>query len=246
MIKAIIVDDEQFVRTDIRKRIEKNFNEEIEIVTEAATVAEGVETIENHEPDLLFLDINLTDGTGFDVLTRTSYKGFEVIFITGFDDHAIKAIKVGALDYILKPIDKEEFTEAVSKALQNCGKTNQLDKLVEISNEYFQGTKNKRVILKTAETYYALYEDDILYCSSEGNYTTFYTRNQEKIVVSKTIKKIEEILTEEIFIRCHQSYLVNTKHVLKFDRKGVLIVAPDTKIPVSSRRKEYVIDRIFK
>ncbi|MCH9661976.1 MAG: LytTR family DNA-binding domain-containing protein [Bacteroidetes bacterium] len=245
MIKALLIDNEDFVREDVLKKLTTYFDKEILVVGEADGVATGMNAIETHQPDLLFLDINMDDGTGFDLLNQCPQKGFDIIFITGFDQHAIKAIKVGALDYILKPIDDQEFKTAVQKAVDNYNKENNLDKLIEISSEYFRGVEKKRVILKTADTVYAIYEDDIIYCRSDGNYTTFYTQQLEKIVVSKPLKQIEEILSESVFIRCHQSYIVNKKHVLKYNKQGVLIVHLDFKVPVSSRRKDYALKRIF-
>lgn len=245
MIKTIIIDDEASIRTDIRERITTHFKDEISIVSEADSVASGIKAIEEHKPQLLLLDVDLGDGTSFDLLQQITFKNFEVIFITGYDTHAIKAIKVGALDYILKPIDTNEFIDALQKVTAQEEKESHLEKLVEISSEYFNGVKNKRVILKTSDNVYAIYEDDIIYCRSEGNYTTFYTQQMEKIMISKSIKKVEEILSEESFIRCHQSYIVNKKHVLKYNKQGVLVVHLDFKVPVSSRRKEYVLKRIF-
>ncbi|MCF6306336.1 MAG: LytTR family DNA-binding domain-containing protein [Flavobacteriaceae bacterium] len=245
MIKAIIIDDEAFIRKDVKDKVETYFNNEIIIVSEAKSVKEAINLIDSIKPDLLFLDIQLSDGTGFDVLSSCVFKNFNVIFVTGYDSHAIKAIKVGALDYILKPVDDEEFKEAVNKALNNYQEENHLEKLIEISSEYFKGVEKKRIILKTSDTVYAIYEDDIIYCRSNGNYTTFYTQQLDKIMVSKPLKKIEEILSSTNFIRCHQSYIVNKKHVLKYNKNGVLIVNLDFKVPVSSRRKKYTLKMIF-
>lgn len=245
MIKAILVDDEAYIRDNVKAKLGHYFNEDVEIVGEAESVASAIKIIEGKKPDLLFLDIHLTDGTSFDILNKLTNKNVDVIFITGFDAHAIKAIRIGALDYILKPIDDDEFREAVTKAIANSKEENNIEKLVEISNEYFHGVKKKRIILKTLNNVYAVYEDDILYCKSEGNYTTFYTQQSEKIVVSKPIKKIIELLSEDVFIRCHQSYIVNKKHVLRYNKQGILIVNFEYKVPVSSRRKDYVIERIF-
>jgi two-component system LytT family response regulator len=245
MIKTIIIDDEDYIRYDVRERIEEFFPKEISVVAEAASVSEAVQAIDEHQPNMLLLDIDLGDGTAFDLLEQCPDKNFDIIFITGYDHHAIKAIKVGALDYILKPIDDTEFKEAIQKALAHTPKQQQLEKLLEVSSEFFKGVKVKRVILKTADTVYAVYENDIIYCRSDGNYTTFYTQQMEKIVVSKSIKKIEEILSEDMFIRCHQSYIVNKKHVLKYNKNGVLVVNLDFKVPVSSRRKDYALKRIF-
>ena len=246
MIRAIVIDDEAYIRRNIIDMLSQNFKSEVNVVNEAESVSDALTKIEEYRPDLLFLDINLKDGTGFDILQRCELSKLNVIFVTGFDQHAIKAIKVGALDYILKPIDPAEFHEAVLKAIENNNYENHLEKLIEISSEYFNGVKNRRVILRTSDNVYAIYEDDIVYCKSEGNYTTFYTKQKDKIVVSKPLKKVEEILSENIFVRCHQSYIVNKKHVIKYNKQGVLIVSLDEKVPVSSRRKDYALNLIFK
>lgn len=246
MIKAIIIDDEAAIREDINLKVDEYFTGKIEIVAKVGSIKKALLAIELHKPDLLFLDIELEDGTGFELLSKIPNKNFEVIFATGFNQHAIKAIKVGALDYLLKPIEDSEFVDAVKKALDQVGKNNTLDKAIEVSNDFFQGALDKRVILKTADTVYAVYEKDILYCRSDGNYTTFYTNQDERIVVSKPLKKIEEILSESEFVRCHQSYVVNKIHVSKYNKQGVLIVKTDIKVPVSSRRKDYALTRIFK
>jgi len=245
MIRAIIIEDEIAIRDDLKEKIKFQFDNEVEIIAEAGSVADGIQSIEDQKPNLLLLDIHLSDGTSFDILDKVAYKNYQVIFITAYDQHAIKAIKVGALDFILKPVDSDELMTAIQKAISRSRKENHLEKLLEVSSEYFKGVENKRIILKTSDNVYAIYEDDILYCRSDGNYTTFYTQQLEKIVISKSIKKVEEILSENVFIRCHQSYIVNKKHVLKYNKKGVLIINLDIKVPVSSRRKDYALSKIF-
>ncbi|AXT19833.1 response regulator [Flavobacteriaceae bacterium AU392] len=245
MVRALIIDDESQMRDDIRNKITTYFNNEIEIIGEADSVVSGLASIKKLAPDLLFLDVHLSDGTAFDILTQLTKKAFDIIFITGFDNNAIKAIKVGALDYILKPIDIEEFKEATVKAIKNKITENPIEKLIEVSNEYFKGIEKRRIILKTADTVYAVYEDDILYCKSEGNYTTFHTIRSEKIIVSKSMKKNLEILSEDVFVRCHQSYLINKKYALKYNKNGILVLSQGIKIPVSSRRKDYTLKKVF-
>ncbi|MFD2565835.1 LytR/AlgR family response regulator transcription factor [Pseudotenacibaculum haliotis] len=245
MIKSILIEDDPEIRKDLREKITRLFGEEITIVAEADDVETALSHIEEHQPDLLFLDIHLKEGTGFDVLTNTPYKDFDVIFITGFDNHAIKAIKVGALDYIIKPVDELELKEAIEKAIKNKQEDKHLEKLAQVSSEYFKGTEKKRIVIKTSNTVYAIYEDDILYCKSDGNYTTLFTQHFEKIVASKPIKKILEVLSEDVFVRCHQSYIVNKKYVSKYNKNGVLVLIQDIKVPVSSRRQDYVLKRIF-
>ena len=245
MIRALIIDDESHIREDIKSNINHSFSEHLTIVGEATNVKEGKEQIEKLLPDIIFLDIYFPDGTGFDILSQVIYKDFDLIFITGFDNHAIKAIKVGALDYILKPIDDDEFKNAVFKVIRNNKKQKSLKSLIDKSNDYFLDTKKKRIILKTSNTIYTVYEDDILYCKSDGSYTTLYILTSEKILVSKSIKNIQELLSNAIFIRCHQSYLVNKNHVRKYDLRGSLILFTNDKIPVSGRLKEATIKKVF-
>lgn len=245
MIKSIVVEDDPQMRRDIVEKIQTLFPEDISILAECDSVTTAKQQIEKLQPDLIFLDIQLTDGVGFDVLTSSNYKDFDVIFITGFDHHAIKAIRVGALDYIIKPVDEEELREAIEKAIKNQQEDKQLEKLAQVSSDYFKGVEKKRIIIKTVSTVYAIYEDDILYCKSDGNYTTLFTQNFERIVASKPIKKILEILSEDVFIRCHQSYIVNKKYVSKYNKNGVLVLIQDIKVPVSSRRQDYVLKKIF-
>lgn len=245
MIKAIIVDDEAYIRNEIKSKLSEFFSKDINLIGEADNVESAIELINVTKPNLLFLDIHLQDRTSFDILDKIDNKQTDIIFITGFDNHAIKAIKIGALDYILKPIDDDEFVVAVEKAIKNTVNKDDIGKLVKISSEYFKGVEKKRIVLKTLEDVHIIDQDDIVYCKSEGNYTTFYINDSKKILVSKPIKKVLELLSEEVFIRCHQSYIVNKNHVARYNKRGVLIMNFKKEVPVSSRRKDYVINKIF-
>jgi len=194
---------------------------------------------------LLFLDIKLQDGTGFDILERISVKNINVIFITGYDNLAIKAIKVGALDYVLKPIDEMELEAAILKAIENISKSNETEKLLEISAEYFKGHKKKRIVLKTIDQIYFVFEDDILYCRSEGNYTTFHLKDGQNILISKSLKKSMELLSNDSFIRCHQSHVVNASYVTSYNKQGYLLLNSGETVPVSGKLKKFVISKIF-
>ena len=243
MIKTIIIDDELNVRNDIRNRITSYFKNEIIIIGEAASVENGINLIDTLKPELLLLDIEITNGTSFDILANIKLTNFKVIFITGFNEHAIKAIKIGALDYIVKPIDNNEFIEAINKAIKNKN-TLENKEHITVSNDYFKGVKNKRIVLKTLETHYIAYEDDIIYCHSEGNYTTFYMNDNKKILISKPMKKVEMLITKAHFIKCHQSYLVNINYIEQYKAEGYLILKNNIKIPIAHRRKEYVSNRL--
>lgn len=244
MIKAVIIDDEVLFRNDIQNKINEKFSNDIEIVGEATTIKESIILIEKMKPNLLFLDIELKDGISFEIFNTIEYSKYQIIFITGFNEHAIKAIKVGALDYILKPIDTNEFNIAVSNAINKI-EDGDLKNQLKVTNDYFKGIGNKKVVLKTQESTHILKEEDIYYCKSEGNYTTFYTSFNENILLTKSIKKVEEILSNDIFIKTHQSYIVNKNYVTKLTKHGFVILNLKIKIPVSVRRKEFVKKRIF-
>lgn len=246
MIRAIIIEDEPLIRQEINSLLQRFFLMEVAVVAEADTVLEGVKALETFKPSLLFLDVHLPDGTGFDIIQKSDFKDFEIIFITGYDTNAIQAIKVGALDYLLKPIDETEFRDAVKKVIEANGKQNDtLETSLEVTQEHFSGKESNRIILKTNENVHAVFIKEILYCQSDGNYTTVYLENEEQILLSKHIKKIEEILPRATFFRCHQSFLVNKNHVRKFNKQGFLLLTSNAEIPVSGRRREFTLKNIF-
>lgn len=246
MIRTIIIDDESYMRDDVKTKLWDYFPKDIVVVAEAGSLVEGIKVVEKFEPDLLLLDVHLLDGTGFDLIQKSAFKDFSVIFITGYDTNAIRAIKVGALDFILKPVEENEFKEAVDKAIQHMDNKRRIDKLVSVTNNHYKGISRNNIILKTTDSIYNIDLDDILYCQSEGNYTTVYIRQSQKLLISGHLKKIEELLPPEIFIRCHQSFIVNKTHVHKYNKRGHLILKNEMKIPVSLRRKEMTLLSIFK
>ena len=157
----------------------------------------------------------------------------------------LKRFEFGALDYILKPIADDEFREAVQKAIESKSKETHLETLVSVSQGHYKGTDDQKIVLKTTDAVYALPQEDILYCQSDGNYTTVHTKEIGEILVSKHIKKIEELLPLQQFIRCHQSYIVNRQHVVKYSKQGYLLLQEGIQVPVSARRKDFVLKNIF-
>ncbi|CAL2101430.1 Two component transcriptional regulator, LytTR family [Tenacibaculum sp. 190130A14a] len=244
MLKTLIVEDERHVRENIKKRVFQDFRNELTIIDEAISVKEGIEKIIRYQPQLVFMDVDLGDGTSFDILSELNEIDFKIIFITGFDSHAIKAIRLGALDYLLKPIDDDEFKEAVNKAINTIEKENTTGSSVNIANHYYREGEHRRIVLKTLDTQHLVSFDDILYCKSEGNYTTFYLF-EENIVISKPMKKVEELLDKKRFIKCHQSYIINKAYITKYTNEGFLITKTGAQIPVATRRKEMVLKDLF-
>ncbi len=244
MLKTLIIEDERHVREELKKRVFEGFRNEISIIDEAISVKEGIEKIKRYEPQLVFMDIDLGDGTSFDILSSLDEIDFKIIFVTGFDSHAVKAIRLGALDYLLKPIDEEEFKEAVTKAVNTIEKENSIKNSINIANHYYREGEHRKIVLKTLDTQHLVSFDDILYCKSEGNYTTFYLF-EENIVISKPMKKVEELLDKQRFIKCHQSFIVNKTYITKYTNEGFLITKTGEQIPVATRRKEMVLKNIF-
>lgn len=242
MIKAVIIDDEPELRELNRSLLVNNFDE-IAIAGTAGSVDEAVSLIDNIQPQLIFLDIRLTDGTGFQILQRIRNYKYTVIFITAYSEFAIKAIKLSAIDYILKPINEKEFCQAVERAIETINSSKIQDQVETFFNYYEHRTQNRRIVLKTTESISIVEINDIVYCRSDNTYTTFYLSNKEKILISRPMKEYEEMLSEYGFFRPHQSFLVNLLYILRLDKSdgGFLVLKDHTEIPVSIRRKSRLI-----
>lgn len=243
---ALIVDDETRARETIRQIIQL-FCPKITDVAEAATVETAVESIHQRKPDVLLLDIRLGVGSGFDVLKQVHTKGLNVIFITAYDEYAVKAFKVSAIDYLLKPIDPDDFIEAVEKAHQKVIQDSLAARMdLFLHNISHQETAITKITLNTAESFHIVGVDSIVYCQADKNYTTFYLKDQAPIVVSKNLREYEELLPSANFIRSHQSYLINLQHVVRYEKgeKNHLVTTNDWTVPISLRRKEQVLQAL--
>ncbi len=241
MIIAII-EDEKEIRELYKSIIFKRFPECTQII-EASSMSEGVSLLKQNNPDVLILDIDLKDGTGFDVLKEIKPYNFSLIFSTAFNEYAINAIKFSALDYILKPIDEEEFCSAIDKAISLKEKQSLESQLRNFFEQYEKNNQSKKLVLKTAGEFNIVDICDIVYCQSDNSYTTFYFSNNESIIVSKGMKEYEDLLCEYNFFRPHNSYMVNLNFVKKLDKSdgGFLILKTGKEIPVSIRKKARLI-----
>ncbi|AUC16695.1 hypothetical protein BTO06_16755 [Tenacibaculum sp. SZ-18] len=245
MLRGLLIEDEQHVRKELQQLINKNFVDEVSIVGEAKSVKEGVKAILTHQPDLVFLDVDLGDGSSFEILSMLPEINFDIIFVTGYDSHAIKAIKLGALDYLLKPIDEDELKESISKAIQQKNEAKSNGNLVDVASNFYKNKVHNKIVVKTLEAQHILNFEDIIFCKSEGNYTTFHLKN-EQVLVSKSMKKLQPLLDNNIFLKCHQSYLINRSHITKYLNEGFLVTKYGDRIPVATRRKDDVLNLIFK
>lgn len=242
-IRTVIIDDEQAM-IEVNARLLSEFFPEIELAGTAGSVQAGVDMIKMENPDLVLLDIEISGGTGFDILKQLRPYKFKLVFITGFDSYAINAIRFSAMDYILKPVNENEFKSAIKNAIQQITRDNdsslQADVLME---SYRKEMQSKKLVLKTAESMHIVDIADIIYCMSDNSYTTFFIDGEEKIIVSKSIKEYDELLTDYGFFRPHQSYLVNLKFVKKIDKSdgGFIVLKNKKEIPVSVRQKKHLL-----
>lgn len=244
-MKAVIVDDEAPVRNTIATLLRENFPE-ITVCAMTVSIAEGYEAVIKHQPDLLFLDVELPDGLGFDLLKKLSPVRFRTIFITGHQEYALDAIKVSALDYILKPIDLDELAAAIIKAREIFSHEEEQLKLVALSENMTGKKVLKRIILRTAEALQLISVSDIIRAEADSNYTHFHLLGGKHIIVSRTIKEYESMLSGSGIIRVHQSHLVNLNHIDKFIRHdgGYLQLKDGSSIPVSPNLKQKVLQSI--
>ncbi|WP_298903330.1 LytTR family DNA-binding domain-containing protein [uncultured Psychroserpens sp.] len=239
-LKAVIVEDEKHSRETLKNLLEE-FCIDIKVVGMAGSVDDAVETIKTTKPDVIFLDIELQTGTGFDVLQQVPHLNFEVIFTTAFEQYAIKAVKFSSLDYLLKPIDLEELQNAVSKAQTKKNQDiykKQLETLM--LNLKQRKPQLNKICLATSDGIEFIEVNDILYCKAEGSYTAFILNNSEKLLVSKHLKEYENLLLEQDFMRVHNSYLINLKEVKKYVKAdgGYIIMKNNDTVSISRSRKE--------
>ncbi len=238
MLKAIIIDDEKNSRDTLSFLLKSACPDTVKIVAMADSVTTGIEAIAAHAPDIVFLDIQMNDETGFDMLTKIPKIDFEVVFTTAFDNYALKAIKFCAIDYLLKPIDIEELQQAVAKV---SAQRNMLS--FNIRFEHFmkdvKNTRNepRRIAISMADGMVFVSAPDIVYCSARGPYTIVKLKNDEELMSSKNLKDYEDMLSDSGFLRIHNSYLINMKEVKEYLKKDGHVVMSNQAVLEVSRRK---------
>lgn len=241
MLKILIVDDE-FDAQVILKQFLFNYFPEIELVGMASSIESARELLKLYNPDIVLLDIQLRANSGFELLTEDEAdRNFEVIFTTAHSEYAIKAFKVNAADYLLKPIDPLEFKHAINKSVDRINSKNHLAKLNEEITKY----SINQIAIPTRSSHYIANLKDIIRCEAEGNYTRFFMHDRNALLVSKTLKSFEELLEKNGFIRVHQSHLVNMIYFEQFNVDNNTVILQNKEvIPVSRRKKKNVIDTI--
>jgi two-component system LytT family response regulator len=243
VLRTLIIDDEAHIRESLAEMLKMDCPG-TRLVAQADGVRTGIDAIHQHQPDLVLLDIRMKDGTGFDLLQQFDNIDFRIIFITAYDEYAIKAIKFSALDYILKPVDPEDLKNAVDKAEEiNQKELNaKLDNLSD--NLKTSDQDKKKIILKTMDNIYLVGVKDIIHIEGEGRYSTLCLDSGEKVMVSVNLKYYQEMLEEYGFFRAHKSHLINLDHIYRFEKAdgGYVVLNNNSKIPVASRKKDELIE----
>lgn len=238
-IKAIIVDDENHCIHTLRYELSKHCPH-VEVIDQALSGEEAVDKINLLHPDLVFMDIEMPGMSGFDVLRRLSPVTFSVIFVTAYDQYAIQAFRYAALDYLLKPVAWEQLKEAVSRVVGPHPDTHDDTRLETLMHNLREGLKSPRIVLPSNRGMDFVNTEDILYCSSESNYTHLHMRDGKKYTYAKTLKDVEHLLENLGFFRIHQSYLIHLSHIQRYlrDDGGYVVMADGFHIPIAKRRKE--------
>ena len=247
MINAIIIDDEPAARASLAMEI-KLHCPQINVVAEASSVEEGVTTVHRHpQASLLFLDIQLTDGSGFDLLQKINFEELNIIFTTAYSEYALRAIKFAPLDYLLKPIDAQELQAAVEKATR--GRQTEMQEQIRLFMQQMNvGASPARIALATSDGIHLHFVKNIVRCASDGNYATVYFDDKSKLMVAKTLKDLEQLLAPYSFERIHKSHLVNVDHLRRYYNRfsGEVEMSDGAILPVSQRKKTQLLELLGK
>ena len=238
-LKTLLIDDEKQSRNALRADIAR-YCPELTIVGEGDSVESGLELMDEHEPDLVFLDINLGDGLGFEVLERAAWKRAEVIFVTAYDQYAIRAFRFSAIDFLLKPADSDDLVTAVGKVLKKTGI--QVPQLTVLKESMQARTAGKKLVLREQDVIHVVRVSTIIYCQAMNIYTRFFLEDGQEIIISKNLKEYEQLLEPHDFLRVHHSYLINMNHILRFDKtEDTAVLTGGHQVPVSQRKREAML-----
>jgi len=237
MLNALIIDDEQHCIDNLLVLLSKEEN--INIIGTAMSVSNSIDLIKKLNPELIFLDIDLPDGTGFDLLEAFPNPNFQVIFTTGHNKYAIKAFKHSAIDYLMKPVEKVELIEAIGKANQQKGNSSNIKKL-ELMIKSLQQNSFSKIALPSMDSCEFINKEEIICCESDSNYTFLYLIDNRKLITTLSLKKVCELLTDQIFFRVHKSFVININFIKKIMKSdgGQVVLDNDMQIPIARRRKE--------
>jgi two-component system LytT family response regulator len=243
MVRTVIIDDEELVRETI-SRLLALYCPQVKLVGEADSVEGGLKLIREVHPHLVLLDVKMDDGTGFDLLHKFDDIDFKVIFITAYEKYATQAFRFAAIDFLLKPVNPDDLSEAVKRAetLVQEHFISQLQALEENLKTEFR--QKKKIVLKTQSSIYFVDLQDITHCESDGNYTFVNTASGDRILITKTLREFDDLLSDSGFYRSHKSYLINLTHIRRFEKHegGYIILNNGFRSPVASRKQDELLE----
>ncbi|HAS40727.1 MAG TPA: DNA-binding response regulator [Microscillaceae bacterium] len=244
-MKTIIIDDNESAQESLEELIQ-TYCPQLTLAGKAFNIQEGQKLIEQVSPALVFLDVEMPTGTGFELLQQLPEIHFKVIFTTAHEKYALKAIKFSALDYLLKPIDAEELVEAVSKTQQDTQQNEFELKMETLFQNLANNQTDQKMMLRDKYGFQITSVKDIIRLEADRNYTHFFIKDQKPLLISKSLKDYEKLLPPEQFFRCHKSHIVNLNYLLRYDRRedDILIFQDGSKVPVSRRKLEMLLERI--
>jgi two-component system LytT family response regulator len=243
MLRMVIIEDKEQERLALRAMLAE-LRSDVEVVGEAGDVSSGKQVISETNPDLLLLDIQLPDGTGFDLLEHFDPINFKIIFVTAFNDYAVKAFKFSAVDYVLKPVSTADLVGAIDKAAHILLAEYHMKINTLLNNHRSPASEEKRIIIKTIDKIHVIKIQDIARCESDASYCHFYLKDGSKITASKPLKEYAGLFNEHGFFRVHKSHLVNLKEVTRYDKSegGDVVLKSGERIPVSSHKKDELLE----
>lgn len=244
MLKAVMIDDDESNLSSLSEKLNKHCPQ-VEIIARCSSASEGIQAIDNLKPDIVFLDIEMPVMNGFVMLQQLSYKEFELIFVTAYDHYAIKAIRFSALDYLVKPVEIEELKSAVAKVAENHSRKDKGLQL-ELLLEYLDKKRPRRITIPTSDGLQFIDLENIIYLEASNNYTNVYLANQQKYLVTRTLKDFEQILPAETFLRIHHSTIINRDFIEKYIRGdgGQVMMRNGIVLDVSKRKKIEFLEAI--
>ena len=244
MLQAVIVDDEIKALQSLTWEL-TNFSDEINVIASFTNPNEALTYLEKHTPDCLFLDIEMPTMDGFQFIRKLTNKNFPVVITTAYNQYALKAIKSQALDYLLKPIDTDDLEETIAKIKKFNNNNFSVEKLEMVLLNYNSRAIHKRITLNTDGKLLFLENDEILYAESDGNYSTIFLTDGQKIVLTKKLKEVNELLPSDSFFRIHNSYIINLNKIKEFLKTdGYVVLKSNHKIPVSRQKKSDFLDML--
>src|SRR5690554_370237 len=247
MIQAIIIDDEQHCIDRLDYLFSTFSRKTIQVTGAFQTVESGIQGIEDLKPDLVFLDIQIGGRTAFDLLDQFPEIRFEIIFTTAFDQYAIRAFKFSAVDYLLKPIDRDDLFSALDRVREKVSQSDRAMRFDVLFDHYRKtNIHSHRIAISTIDGFYFIQTDEIIRFQADINYTHFFLMDKQKLTVAKPLKEFEELLVDYQFYRVHNSHLVNLAFVKKYikGKGGYLVMSDNSEIEVSTRRKEGFLKRL--